>query len=153
MLYLSQLSFSLLFYNQGTMNRLTKITYWTPRILCILAILLISVFALDAFEPGQTIWHQILAFIIHLIPSFILIILLIVAWKWEKKGGIILFVAGLAWGFFLIRINYMNHRSFLNVFYTFMALAFPFILSGVLFIISHHLKEKDLRESKDIPAE
>jgi hypothetical protein len=111
------------------------------------------VFALDAFEPGQTIWHQILAFIIHLIPSFILIILLIVAWKWEKKGGIILFVAGLAWGFFLIRINYMNHRSFLNVFYTFMALAFPFILSGVLFIISHYLKEKDLRESKDIPAE
>jgi hypothetical protein len=135
------------------MNILTKITYWTPRILCILAILLLSVFALDAFKPGLTIWHQILAFIIHLIPSFILIILLIVAWKWEKTGGIILFVAGLIWGFFLIRINFMNHISSLNVFYAFMALAFPFILSGVLFIISHYLKDKDLTEGKDIPAE
>jgi hypothetical protein len=135
------------------MDRLIKITYWTPRILCILAILLISVFALDSFEPGQTVWHQILAFIIHLIPSFILIILLIVAWKWEKTGGIILFVAGLIWGFFLFRINYIHQRSFLNVFYTFMALSFPFILSGVLFIISHYLKVKDLTEDKDITAE
>jgi hypothetical protein len=135
------------------MNRLIKITYWTPRILCMLAILLISVFALDAFEPGQTVWHQIMAFIIHMIPSFILIILLIVAWKWEKTGGILLLLAGLAWGFFLIRTNSLHHRSSLNVFYAFMALAFPFILSGILFIISHYLKEKDLTEEKNVPAE
>lgn len=153
MLYLSQLSFSLLFYYQRIMNKLTKITHWTPRILCMLAILLISVFALDAFGPGQTVWHQLLAFIIHMIPSFILIILLIVAWKWEKIGGIILSIVGLAMGLFLIRTNYMHHGNFWNVFYPVMALAFPFILSGVLFIISHYLKEKDLTEGNNIPAE
>jgi hypothetical protein len=34
-----------------------------------------------------------------------------------------------------------------------MALAFPFVLSGVLFIISHYLKVKDLAEENNIPAE
>jgi hypothetical protein len=135
------------------MNRLTKIAYWTPRILCMLAILLISVFALDAFGPGQTVWHQILAFIIHMIPSFILIILLIVAWKWEKTGGIILSLAGLAWGLFLIKTYSMQHGNFWIVFYRVMALAFPFILSGILFIISHYLQKKDLTEGENIPAE
>jgi len=37
------------------MKTTTKILYWSPRILCILAILFISIFALDAFEPGHTI--------------------------------------------------------------------------------------------------
>jgi hypothetical protein len=52
-----------------------KVIYWLPRILCILAILFISVFALDAFDPELSIWQQIVGFLIHLIPSFILIAL------------------------------------------------------------------------------
>jgi len=154
MLYLSQLSFSLLFYYQRIMIRLIKIAHWTPRILCILAILLISVFALDAFEPGQSVWHQLLAFAIQLVPTFILTALLIVAWKWEKTGGIIFVIIGLIFGFFLFRLNYRNHhQSLQNTITTVMALAFPFVLSGVLFIISHYLKVKDLAEENNIPAE
>lgn len=49
----------------------TKILYWSPRILCILAILFVSMFSLDAFEPGVPFWNQILAFLMHMIPSFI----------------------------------------------------------------------------------
>ena len=153
MLYLSLLSFSVLFYYQGIMNRLTKITHWTPRILCILAILLISVFALDAFEPGQTVWHQLLAFIIHLIPTFILTALLIIAWKWERTGGIILGIAGLALGIFIFWANYKNHHNLWNTITIVMSLAFPFVLSGVLFIISYYLKKKDLTAENNIPAE
>jgi prolipoprotein diacylglyceryltransferase len=112
------------------------------------------VFALDAFEPGQSVWHQLLAFAIQLVPTFILTALLIVAWKWEKTGGIIFVIIGLIFGFFLFRLNYRNHhQSLQNTITTVMALAFPFVLSGVLFIISHYLKVKDLAEENNIPAE
>ena len=70
------------------MGTSVKIFHWVPRILCILAILLISMFALDSFSPERTFWQNLGAFLIHLIPSFALIALLIVAWKWELPGGI-----------------------------------------------------------------
>lgn len=126
------------------MKPLTKVAHWTPRILCILAILLISVFALDAFSPGLSLWKQLLAFIIHLIPSFILILLLIVAWKWEKIGGIIMTVAGIAFCVFLFIINFRRLHNSWNSFTIMMALGFPFALSGFLFIISNYLKKKEM---------
>ena len=69
-----------------------KLIHWLPRIICILAILFISMFALDAFNPEKTIWQQIGDFLIHLIPSFVLIIILIIAWKREFIGGIIFII-------------------------------------------------------------
>ena len=77
------------------MKKSIKIFYWLPRIICILAILFVSLFAADAFAPGLTIWQQISAFIMHLIPSFVLLAFLIVAWKWEYVGGIIFIIIGL----------------------------------------------------------
>jgi hypothetical protein len=69
------------------MENSIKIYYWLPRVLCILAILFISLFALDSFSPELTFWQQIAAFLMHLIPSFILTALLLIAWKWEYIGG------------------------------------------------------------------
>jgi hypothetical protein len=87
-----------------------RLFHWSPRILCILAILFISLFAADAFAPGLTIWQQLGAFFIHLIPSFILLSLLIVTWKWEFIGGIIFTVLGLGLSPFIFIHNYkMNH--------------------------------------------
>jgi hypothetical protein len=53
-----------------------------PRILSIFAIGFISLFALDSFEHG-TLGEQILAFLLHMIPSLVLTIILAIAWKWE----------------------------------------------------------------------
>jgi hypothetical protein len=125
------------------MKPLTRITHWTPRILCILAILLISVFALDAFEPGRTLGQQLLAFLIHLIPSFILIAALVAAWKWEKIGGLIMIAIGLALGIFLFRGNYKRMGDLWKSITIVMALAFPFFLSGILFLASDYLKKKE----------
>ena len=92
------------------MKKSITVIHWVPRILCILAILFISMFALDSFTPGLTIWQQIGAFLIHLIPSFILVALLIVTWKWEYIGGIIFIVIGLGFSPFIFNHNYnMNH--------------------------------------------
>jgi len=125
------------------MKPLTKVTHWVPRILCILAILLVSMFAIDAFGPGQTIWHQISDFIIHLVPSLVLITLLVIAWRYEKTGGIIMAVAGTIFCIWLFRANYRHNHFFWRSFSIMMAMAFPFALSGILFIISHYLKKKE----------
>lgn len=68
-----------------------KTFYFLPRVLAILLILFISMFALDVFSEPQ--WP--LALLIHLIPSFILIILTIIAWKKSFLGGILFLIYGL----------------------------------------------------------
>ena len=59
--------------------------------LSITFVLFISLFALDVF--GQEGWF--LALIIHLIPSFVAILLTLVSWKWELLGGILWIVTGI----------------------------------------------------------
>jgi len=126
------------------MKKSIRIFHWLPRILCILAILFISLFAADAFKPGFTIWQQLGAFFLHLIPSFILLAFLIVAWKWELIGGIIFMVIGLAFSPFIFMHNYkMNHSVDVSL-GIIMLITFPFVVAGILFIISHNKKKKNL---------
>lgn len=54
---------------------------WIPRVLSIAFILFISIFALDSFGTEGPLYQEIFAFLIHLIPSFILIIILYFFWK------------------------------------------------------------------------
>ena len=80
--------------------------HWAPRILAIVAILFISVFSLDAFQPGMPLADKILAWLMHMIPSFVLIIILVIAWKWENIGGIIFLSLGMAFTPFIFWGNY-----------------------------------------------
>ena len=121
-----------------------KILYWTPRILCILSILFISLFALDSFSPTLSIWQQIAAFLIHLIPSFILLGLLILAWKLEFTGGIIFVVIGLVMSPFIFIHNFRMNHSFWMSLGIIMMVTFPFVIVGVLFIIGHYRKKQKL---------
>jgi len=120
-----------------------KILHWTPRIICILAILFISMFAADAFGPEKTIWQQLGDFLLHLIPSFVLIALLIVAWKWEYIGGIIFTVIGLGLSPFVFQHNYNMNQSVGISLGIIIAITFPFVVVGALFIISHFMKKKE----------
>ena len=122
-----------------------RVFHWLPRIICILAILFVSLFAADAFASGLTIWQQLGGFLIHLIPSFILLAFLIVAWKWEFIGGIIFVVIGLVTSPLVFMLNHNRNQlsigaSLKNV----LMITFPFIVVGVLFIISNSLKKKNL---------
>ena len=119
-----------------------RIYHWLPRVICILAILFISLFALDAFQPDLSIWQQIGAFLMHLIPSFILTALLLVAWKWEYVGGIIFTIIGLGLSPFVFNHNYnMNHSIWMSL-GIILTITIPFVLVGVLFIASHFHKLK-----------
>lgn len=116
--------------------------YWAPRILCIVAILFVSMFALDSFSPELSIVQQIQGFLIHLIPSYILIALLIVAWKWEYVGGIIFTVVGIAFAAMVFMVNYnRNHFSLTQSLINTVLVAVPFILVGILFILNSKQQE------------
>jgi hypothetical protein len=122
-----------------------KIIYWLPRVICILAILFVGMFALDAFAPGLTIWQQIGGFLIHLIPCYILIILLVVAWKWEYIGGIIYTIAGLGFCISVFLLNYnRNQFSVAQSLVNALLVAFPFVIVGILFIYSHKKKIRSI---------
>lgn len=122
-----------------------KVIHWLPRIICILAILFISMFALDAFGPEKTIWQQLGDFSIHLIPSFILIALLVLAWKWEFIGGIIFAIIGFGMSPFVFLLNYQRNNFSLGASLSvILMVTFPFVVVGVLFIISHYMKKKEL---------
>ncbi len=124
-------------------TNMIKLVHWLPRIICILAILFISIFALDAFEPGLTLWQQIGGFLIHLIPSFVLIIILLVAWRWELTGGMILIVLAVGLMPFIYSGNYANNHSVWISLSIILSINFPFALAGVLFILSYYLKKKN----------
>ena len=128
-----------------------QLFHWLPRIFCILAILFVSMFALDAFEPGLTIWQQLGAFFMHLLPSFVLLAFLVLAWKWEYAGGIIFTLIGLGLSPFIFNLNHTrNHFSVIASLGVVMMITFPFVVVGILFIISHFLKKKEqLKMHKD----
>lgn len=122
-----------------------NIIHWLPRILCILTILFISIFAFDAFDPALTIWQQLAGLFIHLIPSFLLIILLLIAWKWEKTGGIIFMIIGIVMSPILFQHNYnMNHSLWVSLEIILM-ITFPILIVGILFIVSDLLKKKQMK--------
>jgi len=89
-----------------------------PRVLSVLFIAFVSLLALDVL--GEPQWP--LALLIHLIPSFILIIMMVIAWKYERIGGIIFIGVG------IIFSVYSRFRSLIIV--------IPIIILGVLFLVS-----------------
>ncbi len=66
-----------------------RVLFWTPRVLCILFAMFLSLFALDVFSEGYGFGETILALLIHLVPVYILVIVLVIAWRWEWVGAIL----------------------------------------------------------------
>ena len=127
------------------MKKLKPFLYWFPRILCILAILFVSIFALDAFQPELTFWQQIQGFIMHLIPSFVLLLFLLIAWKWELIGGVIFVLIGLGLSPVIYIHNYHMNGSVWMSLGIISMITLPFILVGVLFMLSHWNKKKQAK--------
>ena len=68
---------------------------WTPRVLSIAFIAFLSMFALDVFGEAHGFWNTVLALTMHLIPPLVLLVGLILAWRWEWIGAALYGVAGM----------------------------------------------------------
>lgn len=75
-------------------KQLKQFLIWSPRILSIGFILFLGLFATDVFGEYETIGETALALFMHLIPNFVLLIALIIAWRWKLIGGVIFLLLG-----------------------------------------------------------
>lgn len=116
-------------------KRVNRFIYWTPRILCILFLLFLAMFSLDIFDGGYDFWGTVLGLFMHNIPVLVLLVVLIISWKYEIVGGIVFILAGLL--YIMISINrvewYIALVWSLNI-------AGPAFLIGILFLMNWYKK-------------
>lgn len=73
---------------KGEMQRwLRRLLYWTPRAVALLFTAFVSIFALDVFGAGYSAWETAVALFMHLIPTFVLLAAIAIAWRWEWVGA------------------------------------------------------------------
>ena len=104
-----------------------KSLYWLPRILGILFAFFISIFALDAFGEGIPFLEAVVGSLIHLVPTYIMIAILLIAWKRELVGSILFILPGL---FFIFFVNGMHWSAYLLI-------GGSSILIGIPYIAAH----------------
>ncbi len=85
---------------------LAKIIHWTPRIASILIILFMGLFSLDVFGMGASPLEVLGAFLMHNIPSIVMLVLLIFAWKRPVVGFVAFLVVAVAFTVFFVRDFY-----------------------------------------------
>jgi hypothetical protein len=105
-----------------------KLLRWTPRVLSIFVILLLLVFSLDVFDGGP-LHLVLLGFLIHNIPTVILIGLTILSWKKPLFGAISFMFLGLVFIFFMV----INQGQ--DSLYPILMIGLPLMIIGLLFLI------------------
>ena len=88
-------------------------------------------------------WGTIVGLFMHLIPSFALIINLIISWKYEIVGTIAFILAGI---FYIIMV-FMNSFEWYMLSWI-LTIAVPLILTGILFWVNWHLKRKNKKSKR-----
>ena len=116
--------------NEVKMQRGNRVLTWVLRSLLILVILFFMLFSLDVFTEDASAWEMAMGFLMHNIPSFIMIAILIVAWKWEHIAGILLIVLAIGMMFFFGGPMDMMYG-------TWIMLSLPTIL-GILFLLNYY---------------
>jgi hypothetical protein len=104
-----------------------QLLFWTPRILCILFAVFVSLFALDVFGEDYDFWETLVALLMHLIPTGIILVGLAISWRWEWVGGV-LFVALGVFYFVMTRGRFD--------WLTYLLMSGPLFLIGVLFLLN-----------------
>jgi hypothetical protein len=109
----------------GAMNKtIRQILFCTPRVLGILFTVFITLFSLDVFEMGGGFWATLGGFLIHNIPTIVLLAVLIIGWHRDWVGA----VGFLAVGLWFLRMANPGDWLFALVF-----VGIP-LLVGVLFL-------------------
>lgn len=98
---------------------------WTPRVLSILFACFISLFALDVFAEGRPWTETLVALLMHLIPTYVLILILVFAWRRPWVGALAYTALAIAYAVMAGR-----HPSWI------LAIAVPLLVTAGLFWLS-----------------
>jgi hypothetical protein len=109
-----------------------SILLWLPRILGILFTLFVGLFSLDVFEMGGGFWNILGGFLIHNIPTLILVAALVIGWRREWAGAVGFLGFG-AW--YLVTVRGFNAGTYI------MLAGIP-LLVGALFLAGWLLRRQ-----------
>jgi len=110
-----------------------NIIHWLPRILSIAFVLFLSLFALDVFGEYSG-WQAFLGFLIHLLPSFVLLAVILIAWKYNLVGAIAFFGSAV---FYVFMVGFDRPWSW------YVGISGPAAVVGILFLLSYLQKRKN----------
>jgi hypothetical protein len=111
-------------------NKTGKFIYWAPRILAIIFIAFLALFSLDVFGSGAGFWQTLGGLFIHNIPSLILLVVLMISWKYEIVGGVAFILAGILYVFMV-----SGKANWQLIFSWSLIISGPAFIIGILFII------------------
>lgn len=112
--------------------RNSKVIYWSPRILGIIFVLFLSLFALDVFSEYSG-WQIILPLFIHLLPSLFLLLVIAVAWKYDLVGAVVFLFAAI---FYVWMVGLGRPWPW------YLVISGPAAITGILFLLSWLKKKK-----------
>jgi hypothetical protein len=121
-------------YNQNVPKKATFF-YWLPRALGILLIGFLALFAFDVFVSGEPFLKMIGAFLIHLLPNYLLAAALLIAWKREELGGFLLILLGIFFTLF-----FRTYTAIPN----FLIVSAPVFVIGILFLVHTMFYQKEV---------
>jgi len=93
--------------------------------------------SLDVFSPDLSLWQIAVGLFMHNIPAFILLIILLISWRYEIAGGIAFILAGLLYIILLMR----NPFEWYMLFWAIQISGIAFLI-GILFLINWYKKKK-----------
>ncbi|HCG64797.1 MAG TPA: hypothetical protein DHV69_08145 [Sphaerochaeta sp.] len=108
-----------------------KFIFWAPRALCIAFALFVGLFAFDTFTEPMPFWQALGGFLIHLLPVYIIVALLVLAWRWEWIGTAGAIALGVA---YIVLTRGEEHWS------AYVVLITPLVIIGVLFFIGWRMR-------------
>ena len=102
-----------------------KVVTWAARIVAIAIALLLALLSLDSIQEREGFWLRTMSLLLHLIPTYLVLIALAVAWRRPKLGGM-MFLA-LAAAYVIAILPQFSWPATLTI-------SGPLLLAGVLFI-------------------
>jgi hypothetical protein len=112
----------------------SRFILWAPRVLGIMMVLFLALFSLDVFELASSPMDLIKGLLVHNIPSFLLILVLVICWHREWLGAILFPLLGVAYSL----SNLSMHWS------VYVVIAGPLFLIGLLFLLSWNMKRRQI---------
>jgi hypothetical protein len=109
-----------------------KIIYWLPRVLSIAFVLFLSLFSLDVFSEYSG-WGVALPLLMHLVPSMVLLVVVLVSWKYDLAGAAA-FLVFAVW--YVSSVGLGHHWSW------YAGISGPSAIVGILFLLSWLKKSK-----------
>ncbi len=119
-----------------------RLLFWSPRAICIAFAIFLSLFALDVFQEGYGFGKTLLALLIHLVPVYIVLAVLAVAWRWEWIGA-----AGFAGLAIWYAQTMLRRHPWVQIAPAVAGIAGPLLVIAALFLINW-LKHDELRAKR-----